>query len=72
MYLAARHPGTPWYAKALAAAVVIYALSPIDPIPVLGYLDDLVIVPLGILMVRWTIPAAVLEECRKRRLPQSR
>ena len=67
--LAVRHPATPWYAKALAAAVVAYAVSPIDlipdPIPVLGYLDDLVILPLGVLLVRWTIPDAVLEDCRR-------
>ncbi|MCY2929034.1 MAG: YkvA family protein [Planctomycetota bacterium] len=67
LYLAMRHPATPWYAKVLAALVVAYALSPIDlipdPIPVLGYLDDLVIVPLGLLAVRWMIPRAVLDEC---------
>jgi hypothetical protein len=52
LYLAARHPRTPWYAKMLAAAVVAYALSPFDLIPdfipVIGYLDDLIIVPIGI------------------------
>jgi hypothetical protein len=61
VWLAARHPGTPWYVKALAVAVAAYALSPIDLIPdfvpVLGYLDDLVIVPLGILLVRRLVPA---------------
>jgi uncharacterized membrane protein YkvA (DUF1232 family) len=55
VYLAARDPRTPWYAKALAVCVAGYALSPIDLIPdfvpVLGYLDDAVIVPLGILAV---------------------
>jgi uncharacterized membrane protein YkvA (DUF1232 family) len=68
VWLAARHPGTPWYVKALAVAVAAYALSPIDLIPdfvpVLGYLDDLVIVPLGILLVRRLVPAQVLAECR--------
>jgi uncharacterized membrane protein YkvA (DUF1232 family) len=68
IWLAARHPGTPWYAKALALAVAAYALSPIDLIPdfipVLGYLDDLLIVPLGILAVTRLIPAPVLAECR--------
>lgn len=68
MYLAIRHPATPWYAKVLAAGVVVYALSPFDlipdPVPVLGYLDDIIIVPLGVLAVRWMIPAWVLEECR--------
>ena len=55
MYLAMRHPQTPWYAKALAGAIVAYAVSPIDlipdPIPVLGYLDDVILVPLGVLGV---------------------
>ena len=68
VWLAARHPGTPWHAKALALAVAAYALSPIDlipdVIPVLGYLDDLLIVPLGILAVTRLIPAPVLAECR--------
>lgn len=68
VWLAARHPGTPWHAKALALAVAAYALSPIDLIPdfipVLGYLDDLVIVPLGILAVTKLVPEAVLAECR--------
>jgi len=53
LWLAVRHPGVPWHAKAIAAATVAYALSPIDLIPdfvpVLGYLDDLIIVPAGIL-----------------------
>jgi uncharacterized membrane protein YkvA (DUF1232 family) len=68
VWLAARHPATPWHAKALAIAVAAYALSPIDLIPdfvpVLGYLDDLVIVPLGILAVTKLVPAAVPAECR--------
>jgi uncharacterized membrane protein YkvA (DUF1232 family) len=54
LWLAARDPRTPWYAKAVAATVAAYALSPIDLIPdfipVLGYLDDLIIVPLGIVL----------------------
>ena len=70
LYLAARDPRTPWYAKALAAVVVAYALSPIDLIPdfipVLGYLDDIVIVPLGLLLVLRMIPPEVIEECRAR------
>ena len=70
LYLAMRDPRTPWYAKVAAACVVAYALSPIDlvpdPIPVLGYLDDLVIVPLGILIVRRMIPRVVLDEARVR------
>ena len=60
VYLAARDPRVPWYAKALALCVAAYALSPIDLIPdfipVLGYLDDLIIVPLGILAVVQLIP----------------
>src|SRR4026207_1539346 len=68
IYLAARHPRTPWYAKALAVCVAGYALSPIDLIPdfipVIGYLDDLVIVPLGILAVVKMIPPEVMAESR--------
>jgi uncharacterized membrane protein YkvA (DUF1232 family) len=70
LWLAARDPRVPWYAKALAAAVAAYALSPLDLIPdfipVLGYLDDLVIVPLGILLVVALIPAALMAEFRAR------
>jgi len=70
LYLACRDPRVPWYAKALAAGVVAYAFSPIDLIPdfipVVGYLDELVLVPLGVLAVRAMIPAAVLAECRER------
>ena len=68
VWLAARHPRTPRGAKLLALAVAAYALSPIDLIPdfipVLGYLDDLLIVPLGILAVRRMLPPDVLAECR--------
>jgi uncharacterized membrane protein YkvA (DUF1232 family) len=68
VYLAARDPRTPWYARAAAILVAAYALSPIDLIPdfipILGYLDDLLIVPLGILLVVRLIPADVLEEHR--------
>lgn len=68
LYLAARDPRTPWYAKLLAAAVVTYALSPLDLIPdfipVLGYLDDLIIVPLGIAAVVRLVPAEILDDCR--------
>jgi uncharacterized membrane protein YkvA (DUF1232 family) len=60
VYLAARNPDTPWYVKVLAAIVAAYAFSPIDLIPdfipVLGYLDDLILVPLGIWLVVWLIP----------------
>ena len=69
LYLACRHPAVPWYAKALAVLVVGYALSPIDLIPdfvpVLGYLDDLVLIPLGIMLVIRLIPEEVLAECRR-------
>ena len=68
LFLAVKHPGTPWYAKVLALCVVAYALSPIDlipdPIPILGHLDDFVLVPLGVALVCWLIPSPVLAECR--------
>jgi len=68
IYLAYRHPRTPWYAKILAAVVVAYAFSPIDLIPdfipVLGYLDDLILVPLGIALVIKMIPADIMDACR--------
>jgi len=70
LYLAARDPRVPWYAKALALAVAAYAASPIDLIPdfipVLGYLDDLLIVPLGIAAVVRLIPPEVMAEHRAR------
>jgi uncharacterized membrane protein YkvA (DUF1232 family) len=70
LYFACRDPRVPWYAKALAAGIVGYALSPIDLIPdfipVLGYLDDLVLLPLGIMAVRAMIAGEVLAECRER------
>ena len=70
LYLAYRDPRVPWYARVLAIIVVAYAFSPIDlipdPIPVLGYLDDLVLVPLGIALAVRMIPPAVLAECRAR------
>ena len=70
LYFAVRDPRVPWYAKVVAACVVGYALSPIDlipdPIPILGYLDDLVLIPLGVVAVRAMIPPAVLEDCRAR------
>jgi uncharacterized membrane protein YkvA (DUF1232 family) len=70
LYLACRDPRTPWLAKALAGAVVAYALSPIDLIPdfvpVLGYLDDLIIVPAGLTLAIKLIPAPVMVECREK------
>ena len=70
MYLACRDPRVPWYARLFAGLVVAYALSPIDlipdAIPVIGYLDDLVLVPLGIALVTKMIPPDVVAECRER------
>ena len=70
LYLAARHAGTPWYAKLMVAAIVAYALSPIDLIPdfvpILGYLDDLILIPLGVTLAIKMIPPAVMSECRAR------
>jgi uncharacterized membrane protein YkvA (DUF1232 family) len=68
IYLASRDPRVPWYAQALAIAVAAYALSPIDLIPdfipIVGYLDDLIILPLGIWLVVSLIPGEVMAECR--------
>lgn len=68
LWFAARHPQAPWYAKALGVFVVAYALSPIDLIPdfipVLGYLDDVLLLPGLIWLVIRLIPAPVLQECR--------
>jgi uncharacterized membrane protein YkvA (DUF1232 family) len=69
LYLASRDPRVPWYAKALAVAVAGYALSPIDLIPdfipVLGYLDDAIILPLGIVLVVRLIPPEIMAEHRE-------
>ncbi len=68
IYLCCKDPRTPWYAKAFAGCIVAYALSPIDLIPdfipVLGYVDELILLPLGIAAVRKMIPTVVLDECR--------
>lgn len=68
LYLAARHPRTPWYAKLVVAIVAAYALSPIDVIPdfvpVLGYLDDLLVLPLGLALAVRLVPADVMHDCR--------
>jgi uncharacterized membrane protein YkvA (DUF1232 family) len=70
VYLACRDPRVPWYGRLLAACVVGYAFSPIDLIPdfvpVLGYLDDLLLIPLGIAAVLKTIPPEVMADCRSR------
>ena len=72
LYYACRDPRVPWHARLLAAGVVAYALSPVDLIPdfvpVLGYVDDLVLLPLGFLAVRAMVPPAVMEECREKAL----
>ena len=76
VYLAARDPRVPWYAKAVAIIVVAYALSPIDLIPdfipVLGYLDDLILVPIGIVIVIRLIPADLMAEFRREALLMER
>lgn len=68
--LALRDPRAPWIARVAAGLVVAYALSPIDLIPdfvpILGYLDDLLLLPLGILAVQRLVPPAVLHDCRAR------
>ena len=68
VYFAARDPRTPWFARLLALGIAAYALSPIDLIPdfipVLGYLDDLVIVPLGLMLVLRLIPADIVASSR--------
>jgi uncharacterized membrane protein YkvA (DUF1232 family) len=68
LWFARSHPGTPWAAKALGVFVVAYALSPIDLIPdfipVLGYLDDVLLLPVLIWLTVRLIPPAVLQECR--------
>jgi uncharacterized membrane protein YkvA (DUF1232 family) len=70
LYFAYRDPRVPWYAKLVAACVVGYALSPIDLIPdfvpVLGYVDDLLLLPLGVVLVLRMIPADVMRDCRER------
>ena len=69
LYLAYRHPRTPWYAKILAALIVGYVFSPIDPIPDfipgVGLLDELVVVTIGVLLAAKMIPRQVMEECRE-------
>ncbi|MBF0329039.1 MAG: DUF1232 domain-containing protein [Nitrospirae bacterium] len=70
LYLAMRDPRTPWYAKLVLAVIVAYVLSPIDLIPdflpVLGYLDDLILVPIGIAVAIKLIPDSVMADCRSK------
>ena len=68
LWLATRDPRVPWYAKATAACVAAYALSPIDLVPdfvpVLGYLDDLLLLPLGILLAVKLVPPEIMADLR--------
>jgi uncharacterized membrane protein YkvA (DUF1232 family) len=68
LWLAARDPRTSWYAKAFALAIAAYALSPIDLIPdfipVLGYLDEVILLPLAILLAAWLVPPDLMAEHR--------
>ena len=70
LYLAYRHLKTPWYAKAFAALIVGYVFSPIDPIPDfipgVGLLDEMAVVPIGVLLAAKMIPPDVFEECREK------
>ena len=70
IYLAYKDPRVPWCARIFAACVVAYAFSPIDlipdPIPILGYLDDLILIPLGVVLALKMIPKEVMAECRER------
>ena len=70
IYFAYKDPRVPWYAKAFAACIVAYAFSPIDLIPdfipILGYLDDIVLIPLGIALALKMIPKAVIKECEEK------
>jgi uncharacterized membrane protein YkvA (DUF1232 family) len=70
LYLAYRDPRTPWYAKVFAVLIVGYVFSPIDPIPDfipgVGLLDEMVVVPIGILIAAKMIPKQVMDECREK------
>ncbi|NWJ48110.1 MAG: CPBP family intramembrane metalloprotease [Chloroflexi bacterium] len=75
LYLAYRDSRTPWYARLTAALVVGYAISPLDLIPdfipVIGYLDDLILLPLGIILARALVPHNIMSECREKAAVQS-
>jgi uncharacterized membrane protein YkvA (DUF1232 family) len=70
LYLAARHPRTPWYAKLVVAGFVAYAVTPVDlfpdALPILGIVDDLIFVPIAVTLAVRFVPAPVLAECRNR------
>ena len=72
IYLAAKHPRTPWYSKLVVVAIVAYVLSPIDLIPdfipVLGLLDEIILLPLALVLVAKLVPEDVMSECRSRAL----
>lgn len=76
LYLAGRDPRVPWYAKALAIGVAAYAVSPIDLIPdfipVLGFLDDVIILPIGIMLTVRMIPPEIMAEHRQAAEAQER
>jgi len=68
--LAARHPHTPWHAKLVVAGCVAYAVTPVDfipdAVPIIGFIDDLIFIPLAIALAVRFIPAPVLTDCRAR------
>lgn len=68
--LAVRHPGTPWYAKLVVAGAVAYAVTPVDffpdVVPILGFIDDLIFIPLALAVAVRFVPDAVLADCRGR------
>jgi uncharacterized membrane protein YkvA (DUF1232 family) len=70
LYLAYKDPRVPWYKKAFLVLIIAYAINPLDLIPdfipILGYLDDLIIVPLGIYLAVKIIPKEILTECREK------
>jgi uncharacterized membrane protein YkvA (DUF1232 family) len=70
LYLAARHPQTPWYAKLVVAGFVAYAVTPVDlfpdALPILGIVDDLIFVPLAVALAIRFVPSHVLAECRSK------
>jgi uncharacterized membrane protein YkvA (DUF1232 family) len=70
LYLAARHPQTPWYAKLVVASFVAYAVTPVDLVPdafpILGFVDDLTFIPLAVSLAIRFVPSTVLAECRLR------
>jgi uncharacterized membrane protein YkvA (DUF1232 family) len=76
LYIAGRDQRTPWHAKAVAIAVAAYAISPIDlipdVIPILGYLDDLILVPLGIMLAVRLIPVDLMAEFRRASIERGR